>query len=207
VIAVVGTGRAAADPDVVRVRLGVSVLRPVAAAAVAAADDGVRRVRAALTALGVPPRDASTQGLSVAAEQVWTESEGPRITGFRADHELLVTLRDLGAVGQVLGELLTAGGDDARLHGVEFAVEDADQLRAAAREAAWWDAVARATQLAGLAGCRLGAVQQLIEGTVAGPGPMMFAKAEVLTAAAGTMDVQPGTVSVEVTLSVSWATD
>lgn len=206
-IAVVGTGRAAADPDVVRVRLGVSVLRPGAAAAVAGADDGVRRVRAALTALGVPARDASTQGLSVTAEQVWTEGEGPRITGFRADHELLVTVRDLGAVGQLLGELLTAGGDDARLHGVEFAVEDADQLRAEAREAAWWDALARATQLAGLSGCRLGAVQQLAEGTVAGPVPMMFAKAEGIAVSAAAVDVQPGTVSVEVTLSVSWATD
>lgn len=205
-IAVTGTGRAAAEPDIVRVRLGISVLRPSAAAAVADADAAVRRVRAALAGLGVSSRDATTQGLSVNAQQEWTQQEGNRITGFLAEHELLVTLRDVEALGQVLGELLAAGGDDARLHGVEFAIDDSDPLLATAREAAWWDALARANQLATLTGRRLGAIQQVVEGGTPEPGPVRFAKDAVLAAAAP-LDVRAGTVAVEVTLSVRWAID
>lgn len=204
-IAVTGTGRVGAEPDVVRIRLGISVLRPSASAAVADADAGVRRVRDALVALGVPARDATTQGLSVNAQQEWTQQEGHRITGFQADHEMIVTLRDLGTVGRVLGETLDAGGDDARLHGVEFAIEDDERLLAEAREAAWWDALARANQLATLTGRRLGAVQQVVEGGVPEPGPIRYAKDGALRATA--VDVRPGSVAVEVSLSVRWAID
>ena len=117
---------------------------------------------------------------------------------------MLVTLREVGSVGRVLGELLAAGGDDARLHGVEFAIEDDEPLLARAREAAWWDALARANQLATLTGRRLGAVQQVVEGGTPGPGPVSFAKDAVLAAS---LDVRPGSVAVEVTLSVRWAID
>jgi uncharacterized protein YggE len=207
VIVVTGTGRAGAEPDVVRVRLAISVRRPSAAAAVADADAGVRRVRAALAAIGVPAGDTGTQGLSVNAQLEWNEQVGQRITGFQADHEMLVTLRDMGAVGRVLGELLAAGGDDVRLHGVDFAVEDDEPLLARAREAAWWDALARANQLATLTGRRLGAVEQVVESGAPGPGPgpALFARDAALAVAA--VDVRPGSVGVEVTLSVRWAID
>jgi uncharacterized protein YggE len=204
VIAVTGTGRAAAEPDIVRVSLGISVLRPSAVVAVADADAGVRRVRDALAAIGVAARDATTLGLAVNLQQEWTQQEGNRTTGFQADHEMLVTLRDVTTVGRALGEMLGAGGDDARLHGVEFAIEDSDPLLAVAREAAWWDALARANQLATLTARRLGAVEQVVEGAPQ-PGPLRLAKPEV--SAGRDVDVRPGTVAVEVTLSVRWAID
>ena len=109
--------------------------------------------------------------LAVNAEQTWTEQQGSRITGFRSDHDLAVTLRDLASAGRILGEVLVAGGDDVRLNGVEFVVEDDGPLRVTARQTAWYDALDRATQLATLAGRRLGAVQQITEqsGVLAGP--------------------------------------
>ena len=204
-IAVVGSGRATAAPDVVRVRLTATAVRPTLAVALADSEAAAARVRAALAQLGVPAGDATTQGLSVQAEQTWTEQEGSRVTGFRSDHELAITVRDLASIGRVLGEVLAAGGDDVRLGGVEFAIEDDTELQAAARTLAWWDAHGRASQLAGLAGRRLGAVQQITEQGGFSPGPVVPMR--LMASAAKEVGVEPGTVGVEVSLSVQWTLD
>jgi hypothetical protein len=201
VIAVPGTGRAEGPPDVVRVRLTATAVRPTLAEALADSEDAARRVRAVLAAAGVAAQDAATRGLSVHAEQVWNDGTA-RITGFRSEHELAVTLRDLTSAGRLLGETVVAGGDDVRLHGVDFVVEDDVPLRDRARAAAWADALRRAEQLAHLAGRRLGPVRRVVEetGGQGGPVPMGLRQA----ASAGEVDVQPGAVAVEVTLSVAW---
>jgi uncharacterized protein YggE len=205
-ISVSGTGSAGAPPDAMRVRLAASAFRPTLAAALADSERSAARIRAVFAAAGVTGADAATRGLSVQAEQVWTEGRGPQVTGYRSDHQLLVTLRAMGDAGRLLGEALVAGGDDARLDGVEFVVEDDAPLRVRARDAAWADARARAEQLAALAGRTLGAVVSVVEGTgSAPPGP--FPAAVRMAAAAPEMAVQPGGVDVQVSLSVLWGLD
>jgi uncharacterized protein len=205
VISMVGVGRAIAAPDVVRIRLTATAVRPTLAAALADSEAAAQRVRSALAGLGVPPADATTQGLSVQAEQTWTEQEGSRVTGFRSEHELAITVRDLAATGRVLGEILAAGGDDLRLGGVEFAIEDDAELRESARTMAWWDAHAKASQLAALAGRRLGVVEQISEQTGYSPGPVVPMR--MMASSAKEVGVEPGTVGVEVSVSVQWALD
>jgi uncharacterized protein YggE len=204
-IAVTGIGAAAGRPDVVRAQLTATAIRPKLADALSAAEAAAGRVREALARFGLTGEDAATFGLSVTAEEVWREGKGSHITGFRADHTMALTVRDVAAVGSVLGQVLVAGGDDVRLGGVEFAVEDEAALRAQAREAAWADALARAGQLAELAGVGLGPVAE-IEERVAGygpPRPMMAMRAEMAPAA--DLAVEPGRVGVSVSLDVRWA--
>lgn len=203
-IRVFGTGASAGSPDVVRMHLVATASRPRLAEALTASEDAARRIREVLTRFGVTGEDAATSGLSINAEQVWDERHGPRITGFRSDHTLAITVRDVHAVGAVLGEALVAGGDDVRLNGVEFAVEDDVALRTHARERAWQDALGKAEQLAALAGRRLGTVLDITESEqMAGP-PVPIPR---LMAAAAAPDVaaEPGRVAVEVTLQVRWA--
>ena len=201
-ISVTGTGRATATPDVMRAHLTATAMRSTLTEALAAAEAAAARIRTALAAAGVAPLDASTSGIAGNAEQVWNETTGPKITGYRADHEIDLTLRDLDSAGRALGQGLAAGGDDVRLGGVGFAVQDETPLRVTARELAWLDALARATQLAQLAGRSLGAVQQLNEQAEGMPGPMPMLR--MMSSAAGEVAVQPGTVGVEVALSVQW---
>lgn len=205
-IEVTGHGVVSGTPDVVRVRMAVSALRPTVAGAVADADAAVRRVREALAGRGVTGRDAATAGLTVAAEQAWDQTTGvARVVGYRSRHDLAVTVRDLAGLGVLLGEALAAGGDDAVLDAVTFEVEDETPLRALAREAAWQDALARGGQLAGLAGVTLGGLLDLVEGQSFSGIPVRAA--EVMAAKAGGADlaVEPGSVLVEVTLTVRWA--
>jgi uncharacterized protein YggE len=112
----------------------------------------------------------------------------------------------VAAVGGVLGQVLVAGGDDVRLGGVEFAVEDEAELRVRARAAAWADALARAEQLAGLAGVGLGPVTE-IEERVAGYGPPrpMAAIRAAMAPAVAEVAVEPGRVGVTVSLDIRWS--
>jgi hypothetical protein len=204
VVSVSGSGTAGAPPDAMRIRLAASAFRPSLAAALADSEAAAARIRAAFAAGGVSGEDAATAGLSVNAEQVWTEGQGSHVSGYRSSHELLVTVRDMAAAGRLLGEALVAGGDDALLHAVEFVVEDDAALRVAAREAAWKDALAKAGQLAALAGRPLGRAVSVTEGGgfAPPPGAMRFA----LAAADGGSDmgIEPGGVEVRVSLSVAW---
>jgi uncharacterized protein YggE len=206
-IAVTGVGSATGRPDVVRAQLTATASRPRLADALAAAEEAAGRAREVLARFGLTGEDAATFGLSVVAEEVWREGQGSHITGFRADHTMAVTVRDVAAVGSVLGQVLVAGGDDVRLGGVEFAVEDEAALRARARELAWADALARAEQLAGLAGVALGPVSQIEERVAGygGPRPMMAMRAMAPMQASADVGVEPGRVAVTVSLDVGWA--
>lgn len=200
-----GTGRASAAPDVMRIQLAASAMRPTVAAALAASEQAATAIRGVLTAAGVPPADAATVGLSITAEQVWGEQTGPRTVGFRSEHRLSVSLRDLTAAGALLGDALAAGGDDLRLDAVSFEVEDDTELRRLARAQAWARAEDVGRQLAELSGRRLGPVQTIGEqsGNMAMP---VFSRQAMSEQESGkAIGVEPGVVAVEVTLGVQWS--
>jgi uncharacterized protein len=203
-IAVSGVGRVVGSPDVVRLRLAASVLRPTAADALAATEAAAAAVRSVLAGHGVTGADAASGLFRLMAEQAWTE-QGPRITGYRCDHEIRAVVRQVPAVGRVLADVLMAGGDAVRVDGVDPGVEDDAALRVRARELAWADALDRATRLAALAGRSLGRVASITEGSAAAP-PVPLAEAKMLHMAAGAADVsvQPGDVDVVVTLTCQW---
>jgi uncharacterized protein YggE len=205
-ISVTGHGRAEGAPNVWRVHLVATALRPSVTAALADTEGAARRVREALQADGVAPADASTGTVTIRAEEDWSGGRGPRLLGYRTEHTLRIVLRDLAAAGRVLGEAIAAGGEAVRLQGVEAAIEDDVELRASAREAAWQDAVRAATQLAGLAGRPLGDVRSIQQGgPPTGPIPL---RATLMgsTPAAGAPEVglEPGSVGVDVSLAVVW---
>lgn len=205
-IAVSGTGRAGAAPDVMRVQLAASAVRPTVAAALAASEQAVSAIRAVLVGAGLPAADAATAGLSITAEQVWAEQTGPRTVGFRSEHRLVLSLRDLSDAGALLGQALAAGGDDLRLDAVAFEVEDDAELRSRARAAAWVRAEATARQLAELSGRRLGQVATITEHGGAPPFPMLRQAAlHGDQERAQPVGLEPGAVDVEVTIAVQWS--
>lgn len=204
VVTVPGSGTASAPPDAMHVRLAASTLRPTLAVALADSERAAARLRDVFAAAGVTGADAATVGLAVNTEQEWVEGRGARTVGYRSEHQLLVVLRDLAAAGRLLGDALVAGGDDVRLDGVSFVVEDDRPLRDRARDAAWQDALARAGQLAGLAGRALGEVVTVTEGSTVVPFTPKFSERQAGLALAPDVAVQPGGVDVVITLTVQW---
>jgi len=202
-ISVSGRGEVFGTPDTLTVTIGISVGKPTVSEAVDVAARRATDLIAALQGLGVAEDDMQTSNYSIYPEYDYRENETPRITGYRVDNTLNVKIRDLDRAGEVLDAATAAAGDEVRVNGVSFVLEDNDALLVAARAAAWEDAKTKAEQLAELAGVTLGAPLTIAETVGGGPVPY-YARAE---AAAGDVatPIQPGQETVSVDLTVTFA--
>ncbi len=201
-ITVSGIGDASGQPDVVDLDVGVSVLADTVEEATSVAADKAAAVTTALTAAGVSTDDLATIEYSIRPEYDYSGNE-QKLTGYRVTNMIRARLRDIAATGSVLDSLSAAGGDEARVNGLTFAVTDETGLRAQARSAAWEDALAKATQLADLSGQTLGNATSITE-TVRPPvAPVRMLAADM--AMEKSTPIQPGTTTVTVTLEVEFA--
>jgi uncharacterized protein YggE len=116
-----------------------------------------------------------------------------------------VTVRDLDAAGETISAAVEAAGDSARLSAVSFALEDDEELLAAARERAFVQARTKAEQYADLVGRDLGEVLSVRE-TLQPSGPMPYAgRPESAAGAASDIPIAPGSARVTVAVDVRWA--
>lgn len=203
-ITVSGAGQASGVPDVVRVTVGVRVVRETVDEALDAANAATERVLTALDDAGIAAEDRQTRDFSIMPEYGGDSPEGgPQIVGYAVSNLVEAKIRDVDGVGAILTAVAEAGGDDTRIQGVSFALENDGEQVAAAREAAFEDARARAEQYAQLAGVSLGGLIGITDVTVSSPR-----SAETLGAEAATADavpIEPGTQQVTVSVTVRWA--
>ena len=73
-------------------------------------------------------------------------------------NSLKAKVRDLDAVGSLIDQVVTAGGDASRFNGLQFTVEDTSGLLEELREEAVRDAMAKAQHIADTAGVGLGSL-------------------------------------------------
>jgi uncharacterized protein len=201
-VTVTGTGTATAVPDTALLELGVEARGSTPAEALDACARALDRVRAALDAAGVDPARRASSGLRL--QEDWESRQpGRGPVAYQAGARLTVRLDRPERAGQVAAAAVAAGGDGARVHGLELVVGDPGRVAAAARAAAWRDALARAGQYAELAGMTLGPVLEVRE---APPPPdvrpMRLLAAEAAPAGPAT---DPGETGVWAGVTVTWA--
>lgn len=111
-------------------------------------------------------------------------------------------IRAIDTTGAVIDAATAAEGDEMRVNGLSFSIEDNDELVSAAREAAWNDALAKAAQLAELSGQSLGEATSITETVSMPPVPVPY----VTEAAADRAEtpIEPGTSAVTITLQVQF---
>ncbi|HEU4915223.1 MAG TPA: SIMPL domain-containing protein [Acidimicrobiia bacterium] len=200
-ITVSGVGDAVGRPDQVEVDVGVSVLAGSVAEAASVAAEKAQAVTSALTSAGVAADDMATTEYSIRPEYDYSGSE-QRLLGYRVSNIVRARLRDVSAVGPLVDSITSAGGDETRVNGLSFGVADETSVLAEAREAAWKDALAKATQLAELSGQSLGKATSIIETVKPPVAPMRMMAADM--AMEKTTPIQPGTTAVGVTLQVQF---
>lgn len=198
-IGVVGVGSVSGRPDVLRFTVGVEVTADTVDAALGSANEAATRMIATLQERGVAEQDLQTAAVHVHPRY---SDEGRQIDGYVVRQDLTVKVTDLDAAGSLISAAVEAGGDAARLSGVSFALEDNDQLLAAARDEAYAQARDKAEQYARLAGKELGAVLSIREDVQQAPAPFGRASAEMATA---DVPIQPGSTEVSVHVDVRWA--
>ncbi|MFW5470988.1 SIMPL domain-containing protein [Knoellia sp. CPCC 206435] len=199
-VEVTGHGTHHVVPDLVIVRARVQCDATEVAAAL---DQASSRTAAALQAAadhGVEARDRRTDDVGIHPRH---DQHGQSVVGYTAYQALHLTVRDPNRVGALLQALAGAAGDALAVDGVEMGAEPSPSALEAAREAAFGDARARASQYATLAGASLGAVLTIREGGLedSHPRPMMSRAADAF---AGSMPVEGGTHAVSTSVTVRW---
>ena len=85
-------------------------------------------------------------------------------------------MRNLGSLGEIITNVVEAGGDPVRVNGINFAIEDTTTLEDEALAQAVADAKARAERMAELSGVTLGNLVSVSQAGGASPAsPMAFA--------------------------------
>jgi uncharacterized protein YggE len=201
-ISVTGMGEVTGTPDTVEVGLGVSVLAETVDEAAATAAEKAQALIDSLTSNGVAEEDITTTDYSIYPEYDYS-SNTERLVGYRVNNTVQAKIRDIATTGTVIDAAVAAGGDDVTVNGLSFSIEDNDELVSAAREAAWNDAMAKATQLAGLSGHTLGEATSITESVSMPPVPIPYAE-EMAAVDRATTPIEPGTSAVTITLQVQF---
>jgi uncharacterized protein YggE len=157
-IVVTGEGRIEVAPDMATVSAGVESSGDTAAEALEANAAAMRGVLEALGAAGVAPIDMQTS--HIALEPVYRpRSDGewtPDVVAYRARNTLTIRVREIGAVGRVIDDMMEAGLN--RIEGIAFGLDDRQGSLDEARSEAVRDARAKAELYAEAAGVGLGQV-------------------------------------------------
>lgn len=176
-----GVGTLSLSPDLALLELGVDTRAANISEANSQASAAMDAMIEALKARGVKDEDIQTSRFSVYPRYEYVEEEidGVRtgrevLTGYRVRNNATVKLRDLDEVGEVIDEVVTAGGDDVRISGIDFTLEDPKPKMAELREMAVSDAKAKAEHLAQLSDVSVGRLIYISEGAV-GPSIGGFA--------------------------------
>ena len=201
-IAVGGRGRITGIPDTLQIRVGVTVSRRSVADAMQEAADLADALLAVLGEEGIAERDIQTREFSIFPEYDY-QSGRERLTGYRVTNRFEVIVRDLDTASSVIGAAAAAGGDAIRIHNVRFALEDDSALVQQARAAAWQDAIAKAQELADLAGVSLGPPLSITESFV--PSSTGFRYDEEYLAGALAAPIEPGALTVDITIQVQFS--
>jgi hypothetical protein len=165
-------------------------------------DRALDQVLAALDAEGVDPAARTTSSLEL--HEDWeSRQQGKGPLAYLATARLTVRLSQPARAGQVAGAAVAVGGDAARIHGLRFAVDDLAAVAAAAREAAWRDALARAEQYAALAGATLGPVLEIKEAPP--PPPEARPMRHMAEAAPTAPATEPGETTIWAAVTVTWS--
>ena len=131
------------------------------------------------------------------------------IAGFDVNNQLTVKVRDLASIGEIIDGTTEAGGDLVRFQGVSFTIEDTKELQNQARTAAVEDLIAKAEQVASLAGVELGdlvfitetggpiifpkvGAERAVFAASAAPTPIQAGELNVVVNVQGAFDIQPG---------------
>lgn len=152
-------------------------------------------IRAAALAAGVPPDRLSTADLGL--RQAYDAEGQPH--GVVCELTLAIRSTEVARAGDLVAACVEAGETEVRLQSASFEHSDPTELLVLAREAAFADAQARASQLAALAGRALGAVVEIVEGR-SDWTPLHRAK----TMALAGPPVPAGSLDATVTLTVAW---
>lgn len=201
-----GRGEVSAVPDVANLRLGIEAQDESVAQAQVQADEAMNKVRTALADNGVAEKDIQTQYFNIRRVTRWDNvNQEEVVIGYQVTNMVTAKIREMDRVGAVIDAVATAGGDLTRIDSISFSVEDPSAYHEEARQKAMADAEAKAEQLAGLAGLKMGKPTYVSESTQL-PSPIY--RQDLMEKAMGApieTPISPGEVEISLTVQLAYA--
>ena len=163
-IIVSGSGTASAEPDLALINLGVQVLSPSVGEALNTANTSLESILQVLANYNVDENDTQTRYFNINTQYDYSNDGAPEVSGYQVTNELSVKVRNLDSLGEMITDVVEAGGDPVRVNGINFAIEDTTTLEDEALAQAVADAKARAERMAELSGVTLGDLVSVSQG-------------------------------------------
>ncbi len=199
-ITVSGEGSVFGQPDVAIATLGVQADAASVGDARSKAADSMNAMVKALKDGGVADKDIQTTQFSVDPRYDYSNNKQTLI-GFTVNNIATVKIHDINKTGQLIDAAIAAGGDQARVQGLQFTMDDPSSLQSQARQKAMADAKRKAETLAQAGGIQLGSPRSISEG--GGPTPVTFEAAGLPRLAPSSQTpIQTGQLEVKVQVSV-----
>ncbi len=199
-----GAGQVFLSPDIAYIYIGVHTEEDTAAEAVAANNDETQQVIEALKKAGVDAKDIRTTNFSIWPNQQYSSDGQPTSVKYVVDNSVYVTVRKLADLGDLLDSAVEAGANS--INSIQFDVADKTEALKNAREEAVKNAQAQAQELADAAGVKLGEIQTIgFYDTAPVPYLDTYGKGGGgAVAEAAAVPIQPGQLSLTVTVSMSY---
>jgi uncharacterized protein YggE len=195
-VTVSGTATIRSAPDEAVVSLGVRTEAETAKGAMQQNAERMTAVIGAIVDSGISREDIATAYLSLYPNY---SENGTTVSGYVAENQIAVTVRDIPAVGDLIDLAVDAGADT--LGGITFQLSDENEGRDDALRAAVEDARSKAEVLADATGATLGQVVSVSEASSGFPPPVYEERA----AADLATPIVPPELETQVTVSVEWA--
>lgn len=205
---VTGTGEVSVVPDVAILSLGVEAQAPTVGEAQERAASAMTDVMSALVANGVAEKDIQTQRFSISPVTRWDEDSDQVVTvGYRVANTVTAKIRNVDDTGTVIDAVAETAGDLTRINGVSFTVDDPEPYYDEAREEAILEAMAKAEQIASVAGVGLGGATFISEsGGSMPPVPYPVARFDVAESGAGFITpISVGETEITLTVQMGFA--
>ena len=200
VIEVDGTGEARGTPDLATLNLAIETHATTAEEAASRNGALAQKIIGALKSKLEGKGKISTGGYSLNPEYDQRSGRESKIVGYAAQNSITAETGALDLLGALIDAAISAGAN--RVNYLNFALKDDSKVRSEAITIATRDAKAQADALAAALGVKLGKVVKATTIEAARPIPMqrmgMMAAEKVAT------PVEPGEVSVPVTVSLTF---
>jgi uncharacterized protein YggE len=201
-ISVEGQGQILASANEASITGGSRTEGRTAQAALEANARVMRAVQTALKEAGIAERDIRTTSLTVQPVMDHSVPGRPRVTGYAANHQLQVVVRDLAKTGDVIDRMITAGANT--MGGLQLMVSDTSKKMDEARVAAIADARRKAELMVAAAGAKLGRVVTIQDNDRGAPQPLMRARALAAAAPVAETQIAAGEQTFSVSISATW---
>lgn len=206
VLNVTGQGTVKLEPDIVTINIGVQSRSPDAGEALKENTLNVQAIIDVLLDMGVENKDIQTRNFNIYQQQDvrYLEEESETTSTYVVDNTVAIIVREVDALGEILTNVVDEGANT--INSINFDVEDRDTPTNEARKLAIEDAKTQAEAIAETAGVELGAIQTIDVSTSSSIIPRTAYAVEE-AAGGGSVPISGGTLSIEVSVYITYAID